>query len=138
MPTQEQLLKELSKVSDPELGRNIVELGMVKDLQIGASGLVTFTMALTIPGCPMKNQMERDARMALLAVRGVKDVKITFGAMSEEQRRKVIGNAQPKLPKLNQFNHITKPRSRWITAEWITRIYSRQPCRVLIHINHKI
>jgi len=52
--------------------------------------------------------MERDARMALLAVRGVKDVKITFGAMSEEQRRKVIGNAQPKLPKLNQFNHITK------------------------------
>ena len=81
---------------------------MVKDLQIGASGLVTFTMALTIPGCPMKNQMERDARMALLAVRGVKDVKITFGAMSEEQRRKVIGNAQPKLPKLNQFNHITK------------------------------
>jgi Mrp family chromosome partitioning ATPase len=108
MPTQEQLLKELSKVSDPELGRNIVELGMVKDLQIGASGLVTFTMALTIPGCPMKNQMERDARMALLAVRGVKDVKITFGAMSEEQRRKVIGNAQPKLPKLNQFNHITK------------------------------
>jgi len=108
MPTQEQLLKELSKVSDPELGRNIVELGMVKDLQIGASGLVTFTMALTIPGCPMKNQMERDARMALLAVRGVKDVKITFGARSEEQRRKVIGNAQPKLPKLNQFNHITK------------------------------
>jgi Mrp family chromosome partitioning ATPase len=108
MPTQEQLLKELSKVSDPELGRNIVELGMVKDLQIGASGLVTFTMALTSPGCPMKNQMERDARMALLAVRGVKDVKITFGAMSEEQRRKVIGNAQPKLPKLNQFNHITK------------------------------
>ena len=108
MPTQDQLIAELTKVSDPELGRNIVELGMVKDLKITAAGLVTFTLALTIPGCPMKSQMERDARMALLSVEGVKEVKITFGAMSEEERRKVLGNAQPQLPKLNQFNHIKK------------------------------
>ena len=108
MPTQDQLIAELTKVSDPELGRNIVELGMVKDLKITEAGLVTFTLALTIPGCPMKSQMERDARMALLAVEGVKDVKITFGAMSEEERRKVLGHTQPQLPKLNQFNHIKK------------------------------
>jgi Mrp family chromosome partitioning ATPase len=108
MPTLDQLLKVLTKVSDPELGRNIVELGMVKDLKISDAGLVTFTLALTIPGCPMKAQMERDARLALSAVDGVKDVKITFGAMSEEERRKVLGNAQPQLPKLNEFNHITK------------------------------
>ena len=108
MPTQDQLIAELTKVSDPELGRSIVELGMVKDLKITEAGLVTFTLALTIPGCPMKSQMERDARMALLSVEGVKEVKITFGAMSEEERRKVLGNAQPQLPKLNQFNHIKK------------------------------
>ena len=108
MPTQDQLIAELTKVSDPELGRNIVELGMVKDLKISEAGLVTFTLALTIPGCPMKAQMERDARMALLAVEGVTEVKITFGAMNEEERRKVLGNAQPQLPKLNQFNHIKK------------------------------
>ena len=108
MPTYDQLIDELKKVSDPELGRNIVELGMVKDLKISKSGLVTFNLALTIPGCPMKNQMERDARMTLMAVAGVKDVKITFGAMSEEERRKAMGNAQPQLPKLNQFNHIEK------------------------------
>lgn len=108
MLTQDQLIAELTKVSDPELGRNIVELGMVKDLKITEAGLVTFTLALTIPGCPMKSQMERDARMALLAVEGVKDVKITFSAMSEEERRKVLGHTQPQLPKLNQFNHIKK------------------------------
>jgi Mrp family chromosome partitioning ATPase len=108
MPTIDQLLQILTKVSDPELGRNIVELGMVKDLQISETGLVTFTLALTIPGCPMKTQMERDARLALLSVDGVKDVKITFGAMNEEERRKVLGNAQPQMPKLNEFNHINK------------------------------
>jgi len=108
MPTTNELLEELKKVSDPELGRNIVELGMVKDLEISKGGKVTFTLALTIPGCPMKSQMERDARMALSALPGVKDVKITFGAMNEEERRKAMGSAQPQLPKLNQFNHITK------------------------------
>ena len=108
MLTQDQLLAELQKVSDPELRRNIVELGMVKDLKINSADLVTFTMALTIPGCPMKNQMERDARMVLMGLPGVKDVKITFGAMTEEERRKAIGSAQPQLPKLNQFNHVEK------------------------------
>jgi Mrp family chromosome partitioning ATPase len=108
MPTIEQLIDELKKVSDPELGRNIVELGMVKDLEINPAGAVSFTLALTIPGCPMKNQMERDARMVLMAVPGVSDVKITFGAMSEEERKNIFANAQPQLPKLNQFNHIHK------------------------------
>jgi Mrp family chromosome partitioning ATPase len=108
MPTIEQLTKVLEKVSDPELGRNIVELGMVKDLLVSEKGEVSFTLALTIPGCPMKAQMERDARMALMGVEGVTDVKITFGAMSEEERKKVFASAQPQLPKLNQFNHVKK------------------------------
>lgn len=108
MPTKEQLIEVLKKVSDPELGRNIVELGMVKDLDVNAKGGVSFTLALTIPGCPMKNQMERDARMALMVVKGVSDVKIAFGAMSDEERQNVMAAAQPQLPKLNQFNHINK------------------------------
>ena len=108
MPSIEQLIQELTKVTDPELGRNIVELGMVKDLTIDAQGVVAFTLVLTIPGCPMKSQMERDARMALVAVPGVTDVKITFGAMGEEERRQVMASAQPQLPKLNQFNHIDR------------------------------
>jgi Mrp family chromosome partitioning ATPase len=108
MTTTDQLLKVLEKVNDPELGRNIVELGMVRDLTISPEGAVSFTLALTIPGCPMKSQMERDARLALMAVDGVSDVKITFGVMSEDERKKIFANAQPQLPKLNEFNHIGK------------------------------
>lgn len=108
MTTTDQLLKVLEKVNDPELGRNIVELGMVRDLTISPEGAVSFTLALTIPGCPMKSQMERDARLALMTVDGVSDVKITFGVMSEEERKKIFANAQPQLPKLNEFNHIGK------------------------------
>jgi Mrp family chromosome partitioning ATPase len=108
MPTKDQLIKILEKVSDPELGRNIVELGMVRDLTISSTGEVAFTLALTIPGCPMKAQMERDARMTLMAVDGVSDVKITFGAMSEEERKQIFAKGQPQLPKLNQFNKVNK------------------------------
>ena len=108
MITIDQLLKVLEKVNDPELGRNIVELGMVRELTISPEGAVSFTLALTIPGCPMKTQMERDARLALMAVEGVSDVTITFGAMTEEERKKVFANAQPQLPKLNEFNHVGK------------------------------
>ncbi|TLM99057.1 Mrp/NBP35 family ATP-binding protein, partial [bacterium] len=108
MPTNVEMLEILRKVSDPELGRNIVELNMVRDLKISREGVVEFTLALTIPGCPMKAQMERDARMALMSLPGVKDVKITFGAMSEDERKKVLGGAQPALPKLNQFNKVKK------------------------------
>lgn len=108
MTTTDQLLKVLEKVNDPELGRNIVELGMVRDLTISPEGAVSFTLALTIPGCPMKSQMERDARLALMTVDGVSDVKITFGVMSEEERKKIFANAQPQLPKLNEFNHVGK------------------------------
>jgi len=108
MVNTDQLLEVLKKVSDPELGRNIVELGMVKDLTISSKGEVAFTMALTIPGCPMKSQMERDARVALLAVDGVTDVKITFGEMSQEERKKIFANARPELPKLNAFNKVDK------------------------------
>lgn len=106
MPTKEQLIEVLRKVNDPELGRNIVELSMVKDLEITSTGAVSFTLALTIPGCPLKNQMERDARMALMAMEGVSDVKITFGTMSEEEKKKVFANGQAQLPKLNEFNHV--------------------------------
>jgi Mrp family chromosome partitioning ATPase len=108
MLTKEQLLKVLEKVNDPELGRNIVELGMVRDLTISPEGAVAFTLALTIPGCPMKSQMERDARLALMAVEGVSDVQITFAAMNDEERKKVLGSLQPQLPKLNEFNHVGK------------------------------
>jgi Mrp family chromosome partitioning ATPase len=104
----DEILEALKKVFDPELGRSIVELGMVRDLQCSSEGMVTFTLALTIPGCPMKAQMERDARMALMALPGVSDVRITFGAMTEEEKKAIFAKGKPELPKLNKFNQVQK------------------------------
>lgn len=104
----QQVLDALSKVKDPELDRNLVELGMVKDLSISPEGAVSFTLMLTIPSCPMKNQMERDARAAVSAIPGVTGVNITFGAMSDEDRRKIFASGTPKLPKLNSFNQVKR------------------------------
>ncbi len=108
MLTNVEILDCLKKVMDPELGRNIVELGMVREIQVNATGEITFTLALTIPGCPLKSQMEHDARMALMALPGVTDVKITFGAMSEDEKKAIFSKGKPELPKLNKFNRIEK------------------------------
>jgi len=104
MPTQEEILAALQAVKDPEIGRNIVELKMVRDLNIRPDGEVSFTLALTIAGCPLRNQMAENARQVLMALPGVKSVSVTFGAMSEEERRAVFGDGRQALPKLNQFN----------------------------------
>jgi len=106
MPSEQDLLNALSHVIDPELGRNIVELTMVRDLKFD-NGTVSFTLALTVPGCPLREKLGADSNSALMAVKGVKNVKINFTAMTEEERRKVLGGAQhPQLPKLNLLNEV--------------------------------
>ncbi len=108
MITETQLLDVLSGVIDPEIGRNLVELNMIRDLKVSEDNVVSFTIALTIPGCPLKNQIENDARAAVMSLKGVKDAQITMGAMSAEERQAVFGKTTPDLPKLNQFNKIGK------------------------------
>lgn len=105
MPSEKEILAALQQVMDPELGRNLVELGMIHDLDIGKTGKVAFTMALTVPGCPLRDQMAASARKAVMALKGVKVVEINFRGMTEEERRAVIGSGSI-LPKLNQFNHV--------------------------------
>jgi ATP-binding protein involved in chromosome partitioning len=108
MITENQVVDALQKVYDPELRRTIVELNMIRDLKISPEGNISFTMALTIPGCPMKNQMQRDAEAALKALQGAKDVSITFGAMSDEDKKKIFGASHAELPKLNSLNEVKK------------------------------
>jgi Mrp family chromosome partitioning ATPase len=104
MPTEKQVMDALSGVMDPELHRSLVELNMVRDVSI-TDGTVQFTLALTVPTCPMRNQMANNARSALLALPDVRDVNINFAAMTEEERRAVMGG-QRGLPKLIQFNQV--------------------------------
>ncbi len=105
MLTESQVLEALKTVMDPELGRNLVELNMIRDLKIHKND-VSFTIALTVPGCPMRNEISRNARSAVEKLEGVKNVNITLGAMNDEERRKAIGNAQPPLLKMSAINQI--------------------------------
>ena len=75
MVDNETVLKALRKVADPELGRNIVELNMVRDLKV-VGDVVHFTLNLTTPACPLRSQMERDAKNAAASVKGVSRVEM--------------------------------------------------------------
>ena len=77
--SEDQVLEALTKVSDPDLGRDIVSLGFVKNLVIRES-LVSFTIELTTPACPVKDQMRDEAYSAVSALPGVENVDIEMTA----------------------------------------------------------
>jgi ATP-binding protein involved in chromosome partitioning len=75
--TEAQVMEALSYVIEPELHRDLVTLDMIKKLEIDG-GQVEFTIMLTTPACPLKHQMEADAKAALLAIPGVEKINISF------------------------------------------------------------
>ncbi|HBQ52083.1 MAG TPA: sodium:proton antiporter [Acidimicrobium sp.] len=89
LPTVDQLIDALRPVQDPELHRSIVDLGMVRDVQIQTSGAVSLTVVLTIAGCPLRNEIQTRVNTALRGLDGVKDVALNFGVMNDEERAKV-------------------------------------------------
>jgi len=89
LPNIEQLIDALRPVQDPELHRSIVDLGMVRDVEINPSGAVSLTVVLTISGCPLRNEIQQRVNTALRALDGVKDVALNFGVMTDAERAKV-------------------------------------------------
>jgi ATP-binding protein involved in chromosome partitioning len=78
--TERDVLEALKGVKDPDLGRDLVDLGMIRDIRIG-DGAVALTVNLTTPACPLKGQIERDVRTALQArLAGEWTFQITMGA----------------------------------------------------------
>lgn len=94
MPNEAEILKALSRVNDPELHRDIVSLGMVRDLKVDGSR-VSLTVVLTTPACPLKAEIEEDVRRAVKTVPGVGDIEVTFGANVAASR---AGLGQVGLP----------------------------------------
>ncbi len=90
MPDIARIREALTTVMDPELGRNLIELGMVKDIKIDG-GKVSFTVNLTVPTCPLSGQIEADAKAAVAQIPGVEEVEVTLGAMSDEDRARAFG-----------------------------------------------
>jgi ATP-binding protein involved in chromosome partitioning len=76
---QERVVDALRKVQDPELHRDIVSLGMLKDLAIN-NGKVMMTVELTTPACPLRESIETDCRKVLAGIPGINRVEINFGA----------------------------------------------------------
>jgi ATP-binding protein involved in chromosome partitioning len=77
--TEQRILEALRNVQDPELHRDIVSLGMVKNLAVDR-GQVKFTVELTTPACPLRETIERDCKQALGQVPGISGLEISFGA----------------------------------------------------------
>jgi ATP-binding protein involved in chromosome partitioning len=91
--TEATILDALRQVQEPELGRDIVTLNMVKSIAIDGSS-VAFTIELTTPACPLKDEIEGNAR-AVLAGIGAEAIEITWGAMV---RRATPQQAEAILP----------------------------------------
>jgi ATP-binding protein involved in chromosome partitioning len=76
----------LATVDDPEIRKPITELGMVDSVRVGEGGEVAVRVLLTVPGCPMKEQLTRDVTRAVSAVEGVSGVEVELGVMTDAQR----------------------------------------------------
>jgi ATP-binding protein involved in chromosome partitioning len=94
--TESDVLNTLRGVVDPELGADIVELGMVRDVTVGEEGDVRVAVALTISGCPLRTEIRDDVERKLTGVPGVRSVKVDFGEMTPEQRTDVMQRARKK------------------------------------------
>jgi len=76
---QERILEALRRVIDPDLGRDIVSLGFVKDLRV-EDGKVSFSMELTTPACPFRESLKEEAERRVLEVPGVRKAEIRMTA----------------------------------------------------------
>lgn len=104
MLTNEHILKTLQKIDDPELHKSIVDLNMVRNIQVNGTD-ISLDIILTIPGCPLKAKIQQDVEEALKAI-GASKVSITFGSMTDDERRsltaslkseKVTDKGMPKM-----------------------------------------
>jgi ATP-binding protein involved in chromosome partitioning len=82
----DQILRALEAVIDPELHRSIVELDMVRSIDISANGVVDVTVSLTTPGCPIKGHFQTSVAEAVSALEGVTHVNVYFDVLSDQQK----------------------------------------------------
>jgi ATP-binding protein involved in chromosome partitioning len=86
MPTKEQVTDALRSVIDPELRRSIVDLGMVRSIEIRDGGKVEVVVSLTTPGCPIRNHFQQAVASNVAALDGVTEVGVGFDVLTDEER----------------------------------------------------
>ncbi|MGI8677241.1 MAG: Mrp/NBP35 family ATP-binding protein [Jatrophihabitans sp.] len=85
-PLEPAIRTALATVDDPEIRKPITDLGMVESVSVDDDGRVAVGILLTVPGCPMKEQLTRDVTAAVSRVDGVSGVDVALGVMSDAQR----------------------------------------------------
>lgn len=96
-PNKEQVLEALKIVKDPEIPVNVVDLGLVYEVDVHEDGLVDIAMTLTSVGCPVQELIRADAEMAVGRLEGVTRVSVDFvwsppwnpDKMSEDGKRQM-------------------------------------------------
>src|SRR6202163_4707103 len=86
MAARGDVMKALEVVIDPELHRSIVELDMVRSVEIGENGVVDVTVSLTTPGCPIKGHFQSAVGEAVAALEGITHVNVYFDVLSDTQK----------------------------------------------------
>ena len=97
MPSREEILKALEAVIDPELRSSIVELGMVRSIDIHDDGRVAVMVSLTTPGCPIRSHFQTAVAKAVAALDGVTQVDVAFDVLTDQEK----GALQQKLGRTN-------------------------------------
>lgn len=95
-PTPEEVWRMLEAVVDPELHASIVDLGMVRDVDVDEDGLVGIEIALTIAGCPLRTEIRQDVESRLRGLPGVTGIEVRMGEMTPSQRTEVMQKARRK------------------------------------------
>jgi ATP-binding protein involved in chromosome partitioning len=83
-------------VIDPELGDNIVDLGMVRNVSVGSDGGVDVEVALTVAGCPLRTQLRADVEGRVGSLPGVTAVRVAMGEMTSAERATLMDRARRK------------------------------------------
>ena len=97
MPTSDEVYDILRNVIDPELGSDIVDLGMVKGASVGEDGTATITIALTTMGCPLRAQIKQDAVLRVGELDGIADVKVDWTVLTSEEKAETMAKARQRI-----------------------------------------
>jgi ATP-binding protein involved in chromosome partitioning len=106
--TEAKVRKALEGVMDPELHKSLIELGMIREVQIKGSQ-VSITLALTTLGCPLREQIVDDVKATVGALAGVEEVAVDLTEMTDEEKRRIgIGVPQQEKGAAEDLNDIRR------------------------------
>lgn len=93
-PTSDDVINLLRGVVDPELGSDIVDLGMVRGATVGPDGAVAVTVALTTAGCPLRAQIQKDVEARVTSLPGVTGMRIEWTELTADERSATMAKAR--------------------------------------------